>query len=140
MDFVRDDEPWGAMSFWQSSTDWTGVRGDAQANIEWVQRFVRAHGIPAVLTDGHYGFVYGSPQDEAQWRPCVRAPHVVDTTGAGDVFRAGMLFGLVQGWPAQRCLTFASVAAAIKCRAYGAVAGIPSLDEVDELISEAGLA
>lgn len=135
MDFVREDEPWEAIDFWQSSTDWTGVRGDFQANVAWVEDFVRAHGVPAVLTDGPFGYVYGSPDERARRYDAVRAPVVIDTTGAGDVFRAGMLFGLAQGWAVMRCLKFASAAAAIKCRAHGAVAGIPRLEEVYELLA-----
>ena len=55
---------------------------------------------------------------------------VVDTTGAGDVFHGAFLYGMVQNWPVERCLRFASVAAALKCRALGGRAGIPSLEEV----------
>ena len=35
--------------------------------------------------------------------PGVPARAVVDPTGCGDAFRAGLLFGLERGWPLQRC-------------------------------------
>jgi ribokinase len=55
---------------------------------------------------------------------------VVDTTGAGDVFHGAFLYGMMQGWPVERCMRCASVAAALKCRSLGGRAGIPALEEV----------
>jgi sulfofructose kinase len=52
-----------------------------------------------------------------------------DTTGAGDVFRAGFIYGLLQGWPLERTLRLANAAAALSCTRLGAMAGIPALDE-----------
>src|ERR1700730_10036321 len=44
----------------------------------------------------------------------------VDTTGAGDIFHAGFIYGLLQGWPLQRQLEFACAAAALNCTGIGA--------------------
>ena len=54
----------------------------------------------------------------------------VDTTGAGDVFRAGMIFGLLQNWPTRRILQFANAAAAVSCTRPGAMASVPSHNEI----------
>jgi ribokinase len=67
----------------------------------------------------------------------------VDTTGAGDVFHGGYIYGLLQNWNIRDITTFASAFAAIKCRKLGGRAGIPSLDEVRSFLqsqsrSEAG--
>jgi sugar/nucleoside kinase (ribokinase family) len=59
--------------------------------------------------------------------PAYRVP-VVDTTGAGDIFHAGFIFALLQGWPLERQLDFACAAAAMNCMAEGARGGIASLD------------
>lgn len=55
---------------------------------------------------------------------------VVDTTGAGDVFHGGYLFGLLNGWPLTRTITFASALAALACTRIGGRTGIPPLPEV----------
>ena len=58
----------------------------------------------------------------------------IDTTGAGDVFRGGFIYALLHGWPIGTVLEFANAAAALSCTRIGAMNGIPSLEEVDELI------
>ncbi len=59
---------------------------------------------------------------------------VVDTTGAGDVFHGGYLYGLLQKWPLEDAVRFASAVAAMKCRKLGGRAGIPKLEEVKEFL------
>lgn len=58
----------------------------------------------------------------------------VDTTGAGDVFRGGFLYGLVRGWSADRILQFANAAAAVSCTKPGAIDGAPALNDVKLLL------
>jgi sugar/nucleoside kinase (ribokinase family) len=54
----------------------------------------------------------------------------IDTTGAGDVFHAAAIHGLLAGWEVEPMLHFASAAAALQCTRVGAQAGIPSLDDI----------
>ncbi len=69
-------------------------------------------------------------------RSAYRVP-VVDTTGAGDVFHAGFIYGLFQGWPLERQLDFACAAAALNCTASGARGGIHSVADIEELMATA---
>ena len=62
---------------------------------------------------------------------------VVDTTGAGDVFHGGFIYGLLQNWEVTEILRFANAAAALKCHALGGRHGIPALDEVHRFLSQA---
>jgi sugar/nucleoside kinase (ribokinase family) len=66
--------------------------------------------------------------------PAYRVP-VVDTTGAGDIFRAGFIYGLMQDWPMERVLDFSCAAAAMNCMAVGARGGIGTVDAVEKLMS-----
>ena len=59
----------------------------------------------------------------------------VDTTGAGDIFHAGFIYGLLQGWLLQQQLDFACAAAALNCTAIGARGGIQSVDSIERLIA-----
>ncbi len=60
---------------------------------------------------------------------------VVDTTGAGDIFHAGVIHGLLQGWPLERQLDFACAAAALNCMAVGARGGIRATEEIERLMA-----
>jgi sulfofructose kinase len=68
--------------------------------------------------------------------PAYRVP-VVDTTGAGDIFHAGFIYGLLQGWPLTRQLEFACAAAAINCMATGARGGIETVAAIENLMATA---
>jgi sugar/nucleoside kinase (ribokinase family) len=57
----------------------------------------------------------------------------VDTTGAGDIFHAGFIYGLLQGWSIKVTLEFSNAAAALNCTASGARGRIASLAEIDNL-------
>ena len=66
--------------------------------------------------------------------PAYRVP-VVDTTGAGDIFHAGFIYGLLQDWPLERQLDFACAAAALNCTAVGARGGIHPLEDIATLMA-----
>lgn len=58
---------------------------------------------------------------------------VVDTTGAGDIFHAGFIYGLLQEWELERLLDFSCAAAAMNCMAAGARGGIQSVKAVEDM-------
>ena len=66
--------------------------------------------------------------------PAFQVP-VVDTTGAGDIFHAGFIYALLQGWSLHRQLDFACAAAALNCTANGARGGIRTVDEIEKLMA-----
>ena len=63
--------------------------------------------------------------------PAYVLPEVIDSMGAGDVFRAGVLFGQWKGWEIERTARFASAAAALNCTALGGWGGVRTLEEIE---------
>ncbi|HLW81691.1 MAG TPA: PfkB family carbohydrate kinase [Candidatus Acidoferrales bacterium] len=61
----------------------------------------------------------------------------VDTTGAGDVFHAGIVYGILQRWPLKAILEFSCAASALNCTALGARGGIKSLREIRNFMRKA---
>jgi sugar/nucleoside kinase (ribokinase family) len=62
---------------------------------------------------------------------------VVDTTGAGDVFRGAFIAALLRGDPPDAILRFAIAAAALSCTRQGALGGVPALADVEALLRAA---
>lgn len=56
-----------------------------------------------------------------------------DTTGAGDAFRVGFLYGLLTGETVETAAEMANAVAALKCRAVGARTSLPDLAELHSM-------
>jgi sugar/nucleoside kinase (ribokinase family) len=58
----------------------------------------------------------------------------VDTTGAGDGWDAGFIYGILKGWELQRIGKFANAVGALVCTKKGAMTALPSRREVLEFM------
>ena len=58
-----------------------------------------------------------------------------DTTGAGDAFHGGFLYGLLTGEDLETSMKFGNAVAAIKCSALGARTALPSKSELDSFLA-----
>lgn len=105
---------------WQSSTDWTGTKGNAAASRAWLRSWAEQVNCTCILTDGPQGLWVCRPGEEPVYGPAYTAPVVVDATGAGDRFRAAMLYCLDLGLPFGECIAFAAAASALNCGHLGA--------------------
>lgn len=57
-----------------------------------------------------------------------------DTTGAGDAFRGGFLYGLLSGEEIETSMRFGNAVAALKCRSLGARTSLPAAAELSEFL------
>lgn len=69
--------------------------------------------------------------------PCIQADRVVDPTGCGDAFRAGLLYGLTNGMDWATTGRLASVMGGIKIAYQGAQNHAPSRDEIEDRFQKA---
>ncbi|WP_136605717.1 carbohydrate kinase family protein [Paenibacillus dokdonensis] len=61
---------------------------------------------------------------------------VKDTTGAGDSFNAGYIYGFLTGKPAEECLLYANACGAMSVSAYGGSTGVPDGAALMEFVTE----
>jgi sugar/nucleoside kinase (ribokinase family) len=102
------------------------LRGEAL--LEAAGRMARLGPPVVVVTEGEHGSWCVSPEG-AFHIPAFPVHPVVDTTGAGDVFHGAFLYARTRGWAVRPALRLGAAVAALKCRALGGRAGIPTLEE-----------
>ncbi len=88
----------------------------------------------AVVTCGIGGSYFAEAGPDVYHQPAFRV-EALDTTGAGDVYHGAFVYALAMGETIAEAVRFASAAAALKCRQVGGRAGIPTLQEVQELLA-----
>lgn len=76
--------------------------------------------IPTLVVTRSAQGAYAVSQGEHAQVAAAPVAHVVDTTGAGDLFAAGFLFGHVRGLPLETCLALGAICAAEVISHYGA--------------------
>ena len=69
--------------------------------------------------------------------PAVAAESVVDPTGCGDAYRAGLLYGMARNWPWRKCAQLASLMGSIKIAHRGGQNHRPSRETIAARFREA---
>lgn len=69
--------------------------------------------------------------------PCVKADKVVDPTGCGDAYRAGLLYGISKGWDWPTCGRLAATMGAIKIASRGGQNHQPTRKEIENIYTGA---
>ena len=69
--------------------------------------------------------------------PCVIADKIVDPTGCGDAYRAGLLYGIANGWDWPTCGRLASTMGAIKIASRGGQNHRPTRAEIEAIYTQA---
>lgn len=80
--------------------------------------------LAVVTTGGGGAFAADAETGETAWVPAI-AVDVLDPTGAGDVFLAGLIVGTMQRWPLQQRLRFANLCAGLSVRDFGGALASP---------------
>lgn len=94
----------------------------------------RARGL-VVFTTGDGAVLYGrKDKPVSQFKPF--PVKVVDSAGAGDSFRAGVVYGLLQAWNDDKIIQFASAVAGLVCKSIPGVLNSPTPAEVIRFIQQ----
>jgi adenosine kinase len=95
-------------------------------NLEVLAREVRAF-VCTLGANGSLIFAAGKRHEV----PCVRADAVVDPTGCGDAYRAGLLYGIARGWDWDNTGKLGAVMGALKIARRGAQNHTATRDEIE---------
>ena len=82
-----------------------------------------------VVTRGEAGATAFLPDGNRMEQPALPAA-VVDTTGAGDAFRAGMIYGMLQDWSLAERLRVGAAMGAIACEKMGGCGNLPGVARI----------
>jgi sugar/nucleoside kinase (ribokinase family) len=86
-----------------------------------------------VIKTGKSG-CYVQTADEKFTVPTYKKAERVDTTGAGDNFAAGFIYGITRDLPARECAAYANAAASVSIQYTGA-RGAKSLREIEDMMA-----
>ena len=108
----------------------TGIRDPVEAG----RRLIETEPEIAVIKMGGEGAV-AVTEGEVLFDPPFEVREV-DPTGAGDVYDAAFIYGLLKDWSLNKTMEFAGAAGAIKVTKFGPMSGPSSIGEVEEFIKE----
>ena len=69
--------------------------------------------------------------------PCVQAEQIVDPTGCGDAYRAGLLYGIEKGWDWHTCGRLGATMGAIKIASRGGQNHTPTRADIEAVYTQA---
>jgi adenosine kinase len=90
---------------------------------------IAAAGVAVVVTRGADGSTLFVQDGETQVK-AVKPDALVDPTGCGDAFRAGLLYGMARGWSWEKSARLGSVMGSIKIAHRGGQNHRPARDEI----------
>ncbi|MBJ6799149.1 carbohydrate kinase family protein [Geomonas propionica] len=90
------------------------------------------------VTSGTRGSLLLSRDGESFHQPAYPVQQVVDTTGAGDAYHGGFLFGLARGLSLRESARYASAVGALNTCALGGRAALPTLSQLQEFLDRRG--
>jgi sugar/nucleoside kinase (ribokinase family) len=97
--------------------------------VRWVEEGAQT----AIITRGASGCLVADRVEGLFSVPAFAVDPIIDTTGAGDTFRAGLCYGLHRELPLGEALRFACAAAARHCQVLGGGSRVP-LSEIYALL------
>ena len=110
----------------------TGIEDEREALVELKNRYGSALVGMTIGAPGAVVYCDGSFIESAGFET---PGECRDTTGAGDAFRGGFLYGLLSGEDIETSLKFGNAVAAIKCSALGARTALPTRAELEEFLN-----
>jgi len=110
----------------------TGITDERAALVELHERFGCAVVGMTIGAAGAVVYCEGAFIESRGYRP---PGGCRDTTGAGDAFHGGVLYGFLTGADVETSLKFGNAVAAMKCSALGARTALPARTQLEEFLN-----
>jgi sugar/nucleoside kinase (ribokinase family) len=108
-------------------------RDTVEESLEELSRLVNM----VVIKDGARG-AWLAHRGQVLHAPSISAGPVLDTTGAGDCFNAGFLYGLIsERAPLDACLRYGNICGGLSVTAGGGATAAPTRDQLDVWMTRA---
>lgn len=130
LDALADVLPW-VDCFLPNDEEALHLTGEHDPHTQ-AQRFIDAGCSTVVITMGSHGSLLMDAQHRIE--AGTFNVDVVDASGSGDAFAGGFIAGLLEGWPMEHTLRFASAMGASACTALGCNAGLFSRAQADAFL------
>lgn len=101
--------------------------------IDQARRLIEAGTRWVVITRGVRGLLAADAAGTVEFG--AYSVPLVDPSGCGDCFTAGLIAGLLRKWDQERTLTFASALGALGATTMGCTSGVPPFGEVERFIA-----
>ena len=119
--------------------DWVAVNDYEwqllQQKTGWTVRDVSQRVQALIVTRGHKGSVIHTENGQFEI-PCAKTDAVVDPTGCGDAYRAGLLYGLMRRLDYETCGRIAAVMGALKIESRGTQNHHATLEQIERRLAE----
>ncbi|MFZ0497602.1 MAG: carbohydrate kinase family protein [Steroidobacteraceae bacterium] len=106
-----------------------------QQKSGWTVRDLTQRVEALIVTRGHKGSIIYTPDEQIEI-PCAKAAAVVDPTGCGDAYRAGLLHGLLHKLDYETCGQVAAVMGALKVESRGTQNHRATAAEIERRMAE----
>jgi sugar/nucleoside kinase (ribokinase family) len=74
-------------------------------------------------------------QEELMYCPAYPIQQVVDTTGAGDAFNGGLIYGILKGYTLPKALRCGTICGSLSTMALSGTAAVPTAGQLERLLS-----
>jgi len=119
----------------EEAEELTGMKIETSADYSKATEIIRGRGVNSVvITLGEAGIFYSTPEGSGQMVPY--PVEIVDVTGAGDALTAGILSGVVQGYPLKEACKYGLAAAAFALATEQSASPDLSLEKITAWIKE----
>ena len=114
-------------------SDYYTPDNEKEGKVKLLQEFAKHTNALVILTGGGGTTYYGRGGEVNEFN--AYKVDVVSTLGAGDSFKAGCIYALMQGYDDDKTVRFAGAVAAVACTKFPIGANPPTLSEVEGLMN-----